>query len=62
LDPFANSSSAARSFTRSSEAMIFSERARVTVFASVELEVFVFFAICVFPFLARWTPPDVDPR
>jgi len=52
LEPLTNSSSAARSVTRSSEAMSFSERARVAVFATVAFDVCVAFAIFVFPFLS----------
>ena len=48
LEPLTNSSSAARSVTRSSEAMSFSECFRVAVFETVAFEVFVFFAIFVF--------------
>ena len=44
LEPLTNSSSAARSVTRSSEAMSFSERARVSVFAPVA------FGVCVVVF------------
>jgi len=52
LEPFTNSSSAARSVTRSSEAMIFSERARVSVFATVAFEVCFALAIFVLHFLS----------
>jgi hypothetical protein len=52
LEPLTNSSSAARSVTLSSEAMSFSDFARVTVFATIEFEVCVVFAIFVFPSLS----------
>src|SRR5580704_14517698 len=48
LEPLTNSSSAARSVTRSSEAMSFSDCARVAVFAVVAFEFCVVFAIFVF--------------
>jgi hypothetical protein len=48
LEPLTNSSSAARSVTLSSEAMSFSDFARVAVFATIAFEACVVFAIFVF--------------